>query len=433
MMRAAPVFLLAAVAAGCYSPGLMDSAGFLLPTGLGVADLQTSFLVPAGASGVPSHTPALAFDAEGEALVVATASGEVVVFDAETQALRRRVGLPEEGGDAVSISSSGRTAAWVLKSGRVAVVDVASGQASIPDSALSAEGVALSPDGKTLAVWRGAALELRELPLLRPHEKLGGHASAVTAAAWAPDGKTLASVGRDGRLVLHAPGKPGVALAKEGQALYAVAFNPDGRRIAFGGHSRRISEYDLATGSALQLSQDQPYWITHLGYSPDGAWLAVGDESCDIWLYDLKARERKFHYKHHVECWLSSVAWTPDGERLAFGCRPNGSGTPTRMPALSRAEAVRTGEARAARLRLLEALDDAVEDATPSSRGPLDAYRKSIESDEARWGEASRQDPPRELPPAAREAAAHYRQTVDSETRRVDTHFPINLWKIAPR
>ncbi|MCU0723625.1 MAG: WD40 repeat domain-containing protein, partial [Planctomycetes bacterium] len=111
--------------------------------------------------------------------------------------------------------------------------------------------------------------------------------------------------------------------ARRDQPLYAAAFRPGADFLAYGGRDRKIRYRDLRSGSELVLPGRQPYEITALGFSPDGTHLAVGDESCDIWVYQVDPPKLLFHSKHHHECWLNSVSWTLDGERFLFGCRPN--------------------------------------------------------------------------------------------------------------
>jgi hypothetical protein len=116
---------------------------------------------------------------------------------------------------------------------------------------------------------------------------------------------------------------------KKGGPLYALAFSPDGARLVFGGEQRVIHEVALADGEEREIAAGQPYWITTLGYSPDGKTIVGGDESCDVWAFEAESGKRLFHSKHHVECWLTTVAFPPSGETFLFGCRPNThAGTP---------------------------------------------------------------------------------------------------------
>ncbi|MBI3462540.1 MAG: hypothetical protein HY000_05690 [Planctomycetes bacterium] len=290
----------------------------------GKVRLTSSFLIPQAEDKGLSHTPCVVFTADGKRMLTATSGNEVVVFDTATQKLLRRIRLPEEGTSAVSIDPAGKHAVWVLQKGGIAVVEVTSGRVVKHDKSVTAKWVAVSPDAKRVAISRGNELEIRDVPSMRLVQAVSGHEVEITAMAWSADGKLLGSTAEDGRLLVYdVAAKEPVYEVKKSEPLYAVAFHPTGKFLAYGGHDRQVYEYRMDEKHEEVISQGQPYWITCVGYSPDGDMITAGDESCDIWLYERRSKQLVFHSKHHVECWLASVAWAPDKETFLFGCRPN--------------------------------------------------------------------------------------------------------------
>ncbi len=358
-------------------------------------DLKPSFLVPQGkggadaskGNGVVSHTPGVVFTSDGKRMITATSADEIVVFETGTRKLLKRIKIPGDGHDGVSIDSRGRYAAWVLKKGGVIVMDLESGKVITRDDDLRARWIAIDPAGLRIAVSRGKEIEIRELHSLKLEFHLEGHKADVTNLSWSADSRRLGSTAQDGALLVHNVEKRRIDYrARKPSALHALAFSPDGTVVAFGGMDKQIYIYDFdrESESLLTKDTDQPFWITCLGFSPDGRRLAVGDESCDIWLYDMASGKRIFHNKHHVECWLGSVAWAPDNETFLFGCRPNThSQVPAIYRALTRVEAARDNEVRKSRERLLEKIaTQLAKEEDAGARSALEQYQLALAAEE---------------------------------------------------
>ncbi|MGH3824508.1 MAG: hypothetical protein ACRDRA_16990, partial [Pseudonocardiaceae bacterium] len=118
------------------------------------------------------------------------------------------------------------------------------------------EGVAFSPDGKTIAsastdrtvrLWDAATGKSLGQPLT-------GHTDTVRAVAFSPDGKTIASASNDqtARLWDAATGKPlGQPLTGHTNLVMGVAFSPDGKTVASASGDRTARLWDAATGKPL--------------------------------------------------------------------------------------------------------------------------------------------------------------------------------------
>ncbi len=115
-------------------------------------------------------------------------------------------------------------------------------------------------------------------PAPEPRATLAGHQKAVCCAAFAPEGKVLATGGFDGdvRCWDAAAGRELFTLAGHDGAVRAVVFSADGKTLYGGGDDGTVKAWDVAARkeSAVLLKGDLP--VCGLALSPDGKSLAVG-------------------------------------------------------------------------------------------------------------------------------------------------------------
>jgi WD40 repeat protein len=98
----------------------------------------------------------------------------------------------------------------------------------------------------------------------------------------------------------------------------AVAFNPDGTRLATGGSDNRARIWHTVTGhKLLEIRQASFTAVESVAFSPDGTRLAAGssDNSAPVW--DAVSGQQLLVMRH--DGGVTSVAFSPDGTRLATG------------------------------------------------------------------------------------------------------------------
>ncbi len=298
--------------------------------------LEPSFSLPQQEGSGVSHVPAVVFTKGGSVLVTGTSQGEVVFWEAATRKLEKKHKFADSPVAALAIDPSAKVLVALLENGALQAIDLESGKTLAAEEKIEGKTLAISPAGDLLAIARGPKVELRKLPSLEAVKQDGqGEGAAarldlggqVNAIAFSPDGSMIAACTEAGLLRIVGPPQGGplgtVFEATRPGPLYAVAFAPDSTALTYGGHERILYQTDIGAKKDDVIATGQPYFITAAGYSPDGKTIAIGDESCDIWLFDVRAKKNLFHSKHHVECWLNGVAWAPDNETFLFACRPN--------------------------------------------------------------------------------------------------------------
>jgi RNA polymerase sigma factor (sigma-70 family) len=181
---------------------------------------------------------------------------------------------------------------------------------------------AFSPDGKTLATVSG--LYNRPGELIFWDAASGKERARATAEkgirslAFSPDGKTLATADYYSNTVkLRDPTSGVVRLVIEtGRANNAVAFSPDSKTLAVGILDRSAVLYDVGTGQELRRFEGHTDWVPHVAFSPDGKTLATGGRDTTAKLWEVGTGRELMTLQGHTGI-VEFVAFSPDGRTLA--------------------------------------------------------------------------------------------------------------------
>lgn len=150
---------------------------------------------------------------------------------------------------------------------------------------------------------------------------LHGHNDAVFRVAFSPDGKTLATASWDGTVKIWdvTTHQPLVELdTGPNNSVLDVAFSPDGTKLAAGISDNRIMLWDTDTytspGEAL-VGHDDAVWS--VAFSPDSKTLAAGSKDATITLWDVNTGAQLGPPLDDPEDAVLSLAFSPDGQLLA--------------------------------------------------------------------------------------------------------------------
>jgi WD40 repeat protein/serine/threonine protein kinase len=251
-----------------------------LNTGHVVRDLALEWLVDV------DH---VAFSPDSKLLACA-GDGGIAVFDTITfqQQFRRHSdsGPCAFGPDSKHLAIGNRTLGgvewWsVPRSERVAVLTYPGG---LKDGVSL---VAFSRDSKHLVAASPRAVRTWNLAGSGEKLFLAGHTKGIPCIAFSPNGKLLASAGKDNtvRIWDSATGNLLKPLTGFGAEVQTLAFSPDGERLATGDWAGTIQIYEVATWTKLVTLRDRDEGISRyiwaLAFSPDGQYFAAGGGEYD--------------------------------------------------------------------------------------------------------------------------------------------------------
>ncbi|MFP4298276.1 MAG: protein kinase family protein [Spirulinaceae cyanobacterium] len=147
-----------------------------------------------------------------------------------------------------------------------------------------------------------------------------GAVPGVNAVAYSPDGKILASGGRDGAIALW-DAQTGELLRNikaHSHGINAIAYSPDGQQLATGSGDNTIKLWALPDGELQHTLDQHTGWVFSLAYSPDGQTLASGGGDRAIALWDTQSGQLRTTLNGHQD-WVLALAYSPDGQTLASG------------------------------------------------------------------------------------------------------------------
>lgn len=192
--------------------------------------------------------------------------------------------------------------------------------------------LAWSPDGTRLAsASSDKTVQVWEVSNGRLIATYSGHAQPVYALAWSPDGKRIASGSGDRTVQIWEPVKDTrtnffVAIFSlntrpftyrgHAQKITALAWSPDGRRIASTSNDKTMQVWDVVNGRLGFIYHNPSSAMNAVAWSSDSRYLTAGsnDKTAQVW--DAITRKSLATYSGHTG-YVTTVAWSPDRGRIA--------------------------------------------------------------------------------------------------------------------
>jgi len=282
---------------------------------------------------LPPVVTALAFSPDGKTLAV-SGNREVLIHSLDGRAPPQRLpGLSERilslafSKDGSTLLAGGGTPA---RFGEIQLWDVAAGKLrrSVTLSGDTVFGASLSPDGTRVAAGCfDNTVRIVDAASGKELYKMGAHENWVLGTVFGVDGKRIVSVGRD-RAAKLTDAASGAFLENvnllRGE-LAAIARHPSKEIVVIGGDERVPYIYMMDRPKNMKIADDttlirkldrQDGAIAALAWSPDGRKIAVGGAAAEVNVYDAETGARVSRCKGHT-AGIYTVAFSPDSTVLA--------------------------------------------------------------------------------------------------------------------
>jgi WD40 repeat protein len=309
--------------------GPLTTGSSFTPRGLSRASAQPSPAVSGISGSFPRQTgPQTPIPATSSGKVNDPPAGsELCVFEGHTSAIDDLCWSPD-GQLIASISEDKTTHLWNTQTGGIVQ--------TYRDARKRAMALAWSPDGSLLAL--GYAGDKRNPETLRVIEALTGQQvfayvssagfwntqadKTIFAVAWSPDGARLACGGGEYKIDIFdiRLWKQQITYKGHHSAVYALAWSPDGRQIISTGADDAIHLWDAMNGKNVATYFKHSSIVSGVAWSPNGQRIVSVsyDKTAEVW--NTFTGTSLATYRGHSDR-IQSVAWSPDGMHIATGAR----------------------------------------------------------------------------------------------------------------
>jgi WD40 repeat protein len=181
--------------------------------------------------------------------------------------------------------------------------------------------VAWSPDGRYVAsAGRDMTVQVWEVTTGTVIYTYHRHVDEIWCVAWSPDSKFIVSAGADNIVQVWeaTTGYPGTTYSEHTDIVRTIAWSPNSHYIASAGEDKCVRVWKATDATTVDTFLRSNNSIGTLAWSPDSTHIAIGREDASIYLWPVFSDSAPRLCRGHKDR-ITSVAWSPDGAYIASG------------------------------------------------------------------------------------------------------------------
>jgi WD40 repeat protein len=176
-----------------------------------------------------------------------------------------------------------------------------------------------SPDGSEIAGYNEKKVSVWSTSTFKLLGNFSGHTDFVESASWSPDSRLVVSSGLDGMIYIWNASSQQKVMSIGTPARFSlliVKWSPvNPYLIASGDGEGIVRVWNTLTGTVYRSldSHSSPFWISSLAWSHDGKRIALTSDRLQIW--DVASGQRLFELEN-PDGLVNAAAWSPDDRKL---------------------------------------------------------------------------------------------------------------------
>lgn len=145
-----------------------------------------------------------------------------------------------------------------------------------------------------------------------------GHRDYITALAWAPNARRIASASADQTVQVWdaLTGRNAFTYTGHSDIVDAVTWSADGWCIASGSYDRTAQVWDADNGQYMLTYKGHSGGITAIDWAPGSSHIASGSFDKTVHIWDAFSGHTYQRYRGHTGA-IYAIAWSPDGQYIS--------------------------------------------------------------------------------------------------------------------